>query len=89
VFRTDVVVTHLACFFDRVFKHQLGVGSQFDLVVCYACLAGDPLDYLAHPFRLQAEFAQNTPCHSAVFHQQTNQQVFSADKSLVSVSASW
>ncbi len=69
MFGANVMMAHLAGFFDGIFQHQLRIGGEFDLAAFIVPLAADPLDHLTHPFGLQAKFAQNTPGHPAVFRQ--------------------
>ena len=84
VFGADVVVAHLAGLFDGVFEDELGIGGEFDLAAFVMPLAAHALDHLAHTIRFQAELAQNTPGHPAIFFQQAEQQVLRTDQSLVS-----
>ncbi len=65
----DVVMAHLARLFDGVLEHLLGVGSQLDLAALVTPLAGDAHHDLAHPLRVQAEFAQHTPGDASVLFQ--------------------
>ncbi len=41
--------------------------------------AGQPLDHLLDPGRIQAQLAQNAPRHAALFADQAEQQVLGAD----------
>ena len=51
--------------------------------------AAQAFDHLPHPFRFQAQFAQDTPGNAAFLLDQAQEQMFGADISLTHRSASW
>src|SRR3990172_8429983 len=75
----DVVVPHAAGFFDRQLQHLLGRRRQLDLAAGMPADAGQPLDRLFDPGRIEAELAQNAPRHPALFADQAEQKVLGAD----------
>src|SRR3990172_3479925 len=75
----DVVVPHATGFFDRQLQHLLGRRRQLDLAAGMPADAGQPLDRLFDPGRIEAELAQNAPRHPALFADQAEQKVLGAD----------